>query len=156
MYCYLEFKLSCLKNLKLFSISVKELFEPIVLRKKGDGFFVLFWVWFIRKIRRYGKWRNTAINMVPKQKVYFNKKNLESNGTPQIAWNKMLTLNVYQSWWYIAHENRPFTYISPCTFPIFQYFSVWHPPPTPRASLWISLWRRHLNADTRMLPKMFH
>ena len=34
MYCYLEFKLSYLKNLKLFSIRVKELFEPIVLQKK--------------------------------------------------------------------------------------------------------------------------
>ena len=29
--CYLEFKLRYLKNLKLFSIRVKELFEPIVL-----------------------------------------------------------------------------------------------------------------------------
>ena len=29
-YCYLEFKLRCLKNLILFSIRVKELFEPIV------------------------------------------------------------------------------------------------------------------------------
>ena len=36
-YCYLEFKLRYLKNLKLFSIRVKELFEPIVLRIKGDG-----------------------------------------------------------------------------------------------------------------------
>ena len=34
MYCYLEFKLSYLKNLKLFSIRVKELSEPIVLWKK--------------------------------------------------------------------------------------------------------------------------
>ena len=38
MYCYLEFKLGYLKNLKLFSIRVKELFDPTVLRKKGDGF----------------------------------------------------------------------------------------------------------------------
>ena len=38
MHCYIEFKLSYLKNLKLFSIRVKELFEPIVLPKKGDGF----------------------------------------------------------------------------------------------------------------------
>ena len=30
VYCYLEFKLSYLKNLKLFSIRVKELSEPIV------------------------------------------------------------------------------------------------------------------------------
>ena len=36
--CYLEFKLRYLKNLKLFSIRVKELFTPIVLRRKGDGF----------------------------------------------------------------------------------------------------------------------
>ena len=32
MYCYLEFKLRYLKNLKLFSIRVKELSEPIVLQ----------------------------------------------------------------------------------------------------------------------------
>ena len=38
MYCHLEFKLRYLKNLKLFLIRVKELFEPIVFRKKGDGF----------------------------------------------------------------------------------------------------------------------
>ena len=38
MYCYLEFKLSYLKNLKLFSIRVKELSEPIVLWRKGDRF----------------------------------------------------------------------------------------------------------------------
>ena len=31
VYCYLEFKLSYFKNLKLFSIRVKELSEPIVL-----------------------------------------------------------------------------------------------------------------------------
>ena len=31
VYCYLEFKLRYLENLKLFSIRVKELSEPIVL-----------------------------------------------------------------------------------------------------------------------------
>ena len=31
VYCYLEFKLSYLKNLKFFSIRVKELSEPILL-----------------------------------------------------------------------------------------------------------------------------
>ena len=36
VYCYLEFKLSYFKNLKLFSIGVKELSEPIVLWRKGD------------------------------------------------------------------------------------------------------------------------
>ena len=41
VYSYLEFKLRCHRNLKLFSIRVKELFEPIVLhtqKKKGDEF----------------------------------------------------------------------------------------------------------------------
>ena len=38
VYCYLEFKLRYLKNLKLFSIRAKELFELIVLRQKADGF----------------------------------------------------------------------------------------------------------------------
>ena len=33
MCCYFEFKLRYLKNLKLFSIRVKELFEPTVLQK---------------------------------------------------------------------------------------------------------------------------
>ena len=47
MYCYLEFKLSYLENMKLFSIRVKELFEPIVLRKKATGF-ALFKSIFLR------------------------------------------------------------------------------------------------------------
>ena len=38
MYRYLEFKLSYLKNLKLFSIRVKELFEPVVCEEKATGF----------------------------------------------------------------------------------------------------------------------
>ena len=40
LYCTvtLNSELRYLKNLKLFSIRVKELFEPIVLRKKGEGF----------------------------------------------------------------------------------------------------------------------
>ena len=42
VYCYREFKLRYLKNLKLFSIRVKELFEPIVLRKKKATGFLLF------------------------------------------------------------------------------------------------------------------
>ena len=37
MYCYLEFKLHYLKNLKLFLIRVKEIFEPVVLRGGGGG-----------------------------------------------------------------------------------------------------------------------
>ena len=41
VYCYLEFKLRYLKNLRLLLVRVKELFEPLVLRKKGDGFLPL-------------------------------------------------------------------------------------------------------------------
>ena len=35
VYCYLGFKLHYLKNLKLLSVRVKELFEPVVLRGGG-------------------------------------------------------------------------------------------------------------------------
>ena len=38
VYCYIEFKLSYLKNLKLFSIRAKELSEPIILWRKATGF----------------------------------------------------------------------------------------------------------------------
>ena len=39
VFCYIEFKLCYMNTQKLFSIRVKELFEPIVLRgKKADGF----------------------------------------------------------------------------------------------------------------------
>ena len=38
MYCYTEFKIRYLNNLKLFSVGIKELIEPIVLWKKADGF----------------------------------------------------------------------------------------------------------------------
>ena len=51
VHCYFEFKLTYLKNLKLFSIRVKELFDPIVLRKKkkkGD-WFLLFLKAFSRE-----------------------------------------------------------------------------------------------------------
>ena len=37
VYCYIEFRLSYLKNLKLFLIRFKGLFEPIVLCRKGNG-----------------------------------------------------------------------------------------------------------------------
>ena len=40
MYCYLEFKGHYFKNPKLFTITVEELFEPIVLRKIGDRFWL--------------------------------------------------------------------------------------------------------------------
>ena len=60
VYCYLEFKLRYLKNLKLFSIRVKELLEPIVLRKKKkkkkkpnnpDGFLLFLKAFFFLRNR---------------------------------------------------------------------------------------------------------
>ena len=42
MYCYTEFKLRYLNNLKLFSVGNKELIEPIVLYVKKDDGFLLF------------------------------------------------------------------------------------------------------------------
>ena len=66
MYCYLEFKLSYLKNLKLFSIRVKELYEPIVLwrRRRVLALFKSIFLrnrslsdarWFYGKKRKIGK-----------------------------------------------------------------------------------------------------
>ena len=70
LYWYLEFKLRYLKNLKLFSIRVKELFEPTVLRKNRRFFFFFFFfllsiflrnrslsnaVCFYNKTRKIGK-----------------------------------------------------------------------------------------------------
>ena len=49
MYCYLEFKLHYLKNLKSFSIRIKELFEPIVLGKRRQVF-ALFKSIFLRNL----------------------------------------------------------------------------------------------------------
>ena len=34
VYCYLEFKLPYLKNLKMFSIRIEDLFEPISCKEK--------------------------------------------------------------------------------------------------------------------------
>ena len=48
VYGYPEFKLRYLKNLKLFSIRVKELFEPTDLRREADGIFALFKSIFLR------------------------------------------------------------------------------------------------------------
>ena len=48
VYFYLKFKLSHLKNLKLFSIEIKELFEPIVLWEKNLWVVALFKSIFFR------------------------------------------------------------------------------------------------------------
>ena len=48
MHYYLEFKLCYLKNLKSFSIRVKELFKLIVLPKESRRVFALFKRIFLR------------------------------------------------------------------------------------------------------------
>ena len=40
VYCYLDFKLSCLKNMKLLSIRVKIIWA-YCLAKKNDGFYII-------------------------------------------------------------------------------------------------------------------
>ena len=40
VYGYFKFNLHYIKNLKLLAIRIPKLFESIVLRKIGDGFFL--------------------------------------------------------------------------------------------------------------------
>ena len=66
-----KFKLRYFKNLKLFSIRVKELFEPLVLRRKDDGCLLFFnqslsnpW-WFCTKKRKIDLVETTfAVQMI--------------------------------------------------------------------------------------------
>ena len=82
MYCYHEFKLRYLKNQKLFSIRVKELFEPIVLQKKRRWVFAPFKSIFLsnRSLSNAG-WFNAK-----KRKI--RKGNLHSTEN-QLRWNEM-------------------------------------------------------------------
>ena len=58
VYCFFEFKLRYFKNLKMFSVRVKKLSEPIVLWKKATGFssfykhFLSYAGWFSGKKRK--------------------------------------------------------------------------------------------------------
>ena len=80
MYCYLEFKLSYLKNLKLFSIRVKELFEPIVLRKKRRRVFALFKSIFLRnRSSSNARWFYTKKVQIEKGNLYWTKNRLSRN-----------------------------------------------------------------------------
>ena len=80
VYCYLEFRFHYLKNLKLFSIRVKELFEPIVLQKKSWWVFALFKSIFLRNRylsttrQSYGKKRK-----IKKGKPYLTENWLSKN-----------------------------------------------------------------------------
>ena len=47
MYCFLEFKNCCLKNLKLFSTRVKELSLSFCEKKKAIGFALFIKVFFL-------------------------------------------------------------------------------------------------------------
>ena len=108
VYCYHEFKLRYLKNQKLFSTTVKALFEPTVLRKKRRRIFALFKSiflrnrslsnarWFYGKKRKIGK-GNLYLRgyCTPNQKwacfvlylkiinTFFEKKNIHWNSVGQ-------------------------------------------------------------------------
>ena len=79
VYCYLELKLRYLKNLKLFSITVKELFKPIA-KKKRRRVFALFITFFLRNRSLsnargfYGKKRK-----IRKGNFYLTENRLEKN-----------------------------------------------------------------------------
>ena len=82
VYCYLEFKLSYLKNLKLFSIRVKELSEPIILRRKRRWVLALFISIFLR---------NRFLNDI---RWFYGKKRKIGNGNLYLtenwlSWNEM-------------------------------------------------------------------
>ena len=81
MYCYLEFKLRYLKNLKLFSIRVKESFEPIVLQKRRRDF-ALFITFFLRNrslSNAIGDFTVKNNRKIRKGNFYFTENRLERN-----------------------------------------------------------------------------
>ena len=82
VYCYLEFKLSYLKNLKLFSIRIKELSEPKVLWRKGDGFLALFIHIFLRN------WSLSDARWFCGKKCKVGKENLYLTEN-RLSWNEM-------------------------------------------------------------------
>ena len=79
MYCYLEFKLRYLKNLQLFSIRVKELFQPIVLRKKkGRRVFALFITFLLRnRSLSNARWFYVKKRNIQKGNLYLTENRLE-------------------------------------------------------------------------------
>ena len=83
VYCYHEFKLRYLKNKKLFSIRVKELFKPIVLRKKKATCFALFKSIFLRNrsLSINAMWFYSKKCKIGKGNLYLTEK--------QLSWNKM-------------------------------------------------------------------
>ena len=82
MYCYLEFKLSYLKNLKLFSIRVKELSEPIVLWTKRRRVFTLFISIFLRNLSLSdARWFYGKKHRIGKENLYL----IEN----RLSWNEM-------------------------------------------------------------------
>ena len=83
VYCYLEFKLRYHKNLKSFSIRVKEFFQPIVLPKTGDGclLFLKAFSW------ETDLWVSLG-NFTVKKKKNIGKENLYLTEN-RLSWNEM-------------------------------------------------------------------
>ena len=64
LYCYLEFKIRYLKNLKWFSIRIKEFFKPIVLKKKTDEFLL-----FLKAFSSQNRSLSNALEFYGKKKT---------------------------------------------------------------------------------------
>ena len=61
MYCYLIFKLRYLRSLKLFSSRVKEIFEPIVLQRKGDEFLLFLRAFSLENGEKRRIWEGKSV-----------------------------------------------------------------------------------------------
>ena len=80
MYCCLEFKLCYLKNLKLFSTRVKELFELICLQKKAKQVFAHFKSFFLRnQSLSNARWFYSKKRKIGKRNLYLNENWLNRN-----------------------------------------------------------------------------
>ena len=99
MYWYLELKLSYLKNLKLFSIRVKELFEPIVLWRKGDAsrrVLALFMSIFLRnRSLSDARWFYGKKRKIGKENLYLTEN--------QLSWNEMCCASDNHNKLYVSH-----------------------------------------------------
>ena len=94
MYCYLEFKLSYLKNLKLFSIRVKELSELIVFVKKRRWVLALFISIFSKnQSLSDARWFYSKKRKIGKGNLYLTEN--------QLSWNEMCSASDNHN--YISH-----------------------------------------------------
>ena len=79
VYCYIEFKLRYLENLKLFSIRVKQLFEPVYLRKKRR---------VLALLKAFSSETDLWVTLILSKKRKIGKGNLYLNEN-ELSWNKI-------------------------------------------------------------------